>query len=126
MFTFFKALVGRLKALLLADAALDLEAQALARLAERKANLLRQAAAFEAEGLGTVAAELRQQAEALNLTRPLASVLPALEHLGQEDSARVPFPNGAGQGCSPPESYPQLPESASIPSGSRRSGRKSR
>ncbi len=126
MFPFFKALVGRLKALLLADAALDLEAQALVRMAERKASLVRQAAAFEAEGLGTLAAELRQQAEALALTSPLASVLPALEHLGKEDSTPVPFPDGAGQGPLSPDPLPQLPEPASIPGNSRRSGRKGR
>ncbi len=126
MLALLKFLLERLKALVLTDAALDLEAHALVRMAERKATLLRQAATFEAEGLGMIAAELRQQAQALDRTRPLASVLPALDHLEKEDPTRVPLPNGAGQGCSPPGSLPQLPEPASIPSGSRRSGRKSR
>ncbi len=126
MFALFKALLERLKALVLTDAALDLEAHALVRMAERKAGLLRQAATFEAEGLSKIAAELRQQAEALDLTRPLASVLPVLEHLEKEDPTRVPLPNGAGQDSSSHGSLPQLPEPASIPSSSRRSDRKSR
>ncbi len=40
-------------------AALDLQAQAATRAAERKADLLRRAAAYDNEGLATGAADLR-------------------------------------------------------------------
>jgi hypothetical protein len=79
---FLRPLVDRLKALFATSAALDLEPELLARAAERKAELLRQAERYEAEGLPTVAAELRQHAQDNLLQRPLAGVLPAIEHLG--------------------------------------------
>jgi hypothetical protein len=71
MLAWFRALVERIKALMLSEAALDLEAQSLVRHAERKADLNRRAAALEAEGLTTVADELRRQADTLNLQEPL-------------------------------------------------------
>ena len=55
MFSLFKALFARLKALFVTDAALDVEAEFLARDAERKANLLRQADRYEQEGLHGIA-----------------------------------------------------------------------
>jgi hypothetical protein len=63
MLWLFRALTDRLKAMFVADVATDFEAQLLARDAERQAELLRQAQKYE---LGTA--------------RPLASVLPAIEH----------------------------------------------
>ena len=92
MLSFFHALTDRLKALFMTNVALDLEAQVLTRAAERKADLLLQAAAFEAEGLTLVAAELRQQAGAIDLSRPLASVLPAVEHLTIDAPIAPPLP----------------------------------
>lgn len=126
MLAFFRALADRLKALFLTDAALDLEAHVLSRAAERKADLLRQAASFEAEGLTLVGSELRQQAAAIDLGRPLAIVLPGVEHLAA-DHPTVPLlpgltemPNGNnGQ-------VPALPEPAISPKTDRKSGRKSR
>ena len=59
----FRAITDRLKALFVADVASDLEAQFLARNAERKADLLRQAQKYEDEGLKSVAHQVRQQAE---------------------------------------------------------------
>jgi hypothetical protein len=91
MLAFFRALTDRLKALFMTDAALDLEAHVLNRAAERKADLLRQAAAFQAEGLTLVAAELQQQAGAIDLSRPLARVLPAVEHLTIEAPSSPQF-----------------------------------
>jgi hypothetical protein len=110
MLAFFRVIVERVKALLLADAALDLEAHVAARAAKRKAELLRRAAGYEAEGLSAIAAELRQGAEALDLSRPPAGVLcpadlpgdthgnPALSNtpgtgvLGRNDAATLPAP----------------------------------
>jgi hypothetical protein len=77
--------VERIKALLLSEATLDLEAQALVRHAERKADLYRRAAALEAEGLPTVADELRRQAETLNPQEPLG-----LTPMQKADSDDVP------------------------------------
>ncbi len=51
MLWLFRALSDRLKALFVADVASDFEAQLLARDAERKADLLRQAQRFDDEGL---------------------------------------------------------------------------
>lgn len=81
MFALFRALTDRVKALFITTAALDFEADFLTRQAERKANLLRQAAQYEDEGLPLIARDLRQQAETLSGQRPLASVLPSIEHL---------------------------------------------
>src|ERR1700677_131932 len=76
----FKALADRIKALFATDVAADLEAQLLAREAERKAALLRQAQKYEDEGLKSVAQEMRQQTESLGTQKPMASVLPAIEY----------------------------------------------
>jgi hypothetical protein len=80
MFQLFDALAARLKALFVTNVALDFEYALAARHAERKVELLRQAGAYEQEGLPEVATELRQRAAELDLRRPLASVLPSLEH----------------------------------------------
>ncbi len=124
MFRVFKALVDRVKALFLTDAALDLQAHLLTRAADRKADLLRQAAAFEAEGLTLVASELRQQAVAIDLNRPLAIVLPAIEHLAPSDQSVPPLPGptqtpqgNTGKVCALPEP---------TKTATRKSGRKSR
>src|SRR5687768_9171926 len=76
MFALVQSLVSRLKTLFALDAALDLEQQFLARQVERKAELHRQAQRLEREGLDGLAAELRQQADALSTERPLQVVLP--------------------------------------------------
>jgi hypothetical protein len=80
MFSLFRALIERLKALFVTDAAMEFEAELLTRDAERRAELHRQADRYDAEGLHGIADRLRKQAEGLNLDRPLASVLPSLEH----------------------------------------------
>lgn len=80
MLTLFRALADRLKALFVVDVGLDFEADFVARDAERKAALLRQAACYQNEGLAEVAHELRQRAEAISSQRPLDSILPALAH----------------------------------------------
>jgi hypothetical protein len=80
MLNLFRTISDRLKALFVADVALEFEALLLARQADRTAELLVQAEQHERHGFPTVAAQLRAGAEALSLGRPLAGVLPALEH----------------------------------------------
>ena len=77
MLELFRSLALRVKAMFAANAALDLEADFLNRSAERKAELLRRAQKYEEEGLNGIALHLRQQADRLQLEKPLASLLPA-------------------------------------------------
>lgn len=81
MFSIFRAVVERLKALFATSAALELEAEFVARDAERKAELLRLADHYAGEGLHGIASHLRLRAENLSVERPLAGTLPAVEHL---------------------------------------------
>ncbi len=90
MFDAFHALSDRIKALFVADMALDLEAQLVSRQADRQAELLLQAEGHDRHGFPAVAARLRAQAEALGLDRPLAGVLPALEHWQADDHRALP------------------------------------
>ena len=93
MFALFRAVLDRLKTLLATSAALELEADALARHAQHKAELLRLAEQYESEKLPAVAQELRQHAEAHDLQRPLASVVHALAFgQGSEASPALPAP----------------------------------
>ncbi len=124
MLALFRAVVDRVKALFLTDAAMDLQAHLLTRAADRKADLLRQAAAFEAEGLSLVAAELRQQAIAIDLNRPLAIVLPAIEHLVPSDPTIPQLPGLAATPNGSNGKVPALPEPTKTTG--RKSGRKSR
>jgi hypothetical protein len=81
MLTLFRALLDRLKALFALSAARALEAGSLALDAERRADLLRQADRYDAEGLPAVARYLRRQAEVVGGQPPLAGVVPAARHL---------------------------------------------
>ena len=74
MLWIFQEAVARLKALLIADVALDLEGQFLARHADRKASLLEQAEQYEQQGLAELAAEVRGQVDQFVIDRPLAWV----------------------------------------------------
>src|SRR3954469_21665006 len=82
----FQTLSERLRALFVADLALEFEAQLLSRQADRRAELLVQAEQHDRHGFPSVAAQLRHLAEALALDRPLAGVLPALEHWWADDA----------------------------------------
>lgn len=95
MFALFRNAIDRVKALFIAEAALDFEAQLIARNADRKAELLRQASEYEREGLSGVAEEMRQLADRICLREPLACVLPSVDHwLGhQTPSIRPVLPN---------------------------------
>ena len=90
MLWIFKALSDRLKALFVTDVAADLEAQFLAREAERKAALLRQAQAYDDEGLKSIAQEMRQQTESLGTQKPMAAVLPAIEFFHSAEAGLFP------------------------------------
>lgn len=57
----FQSLTDRVRALFVADVALDFEAELIRRQAERKHRLLEQADDFHERGYKTVAADLRQQ-----------------------------------------------------------------
>jgi hypothetical protein len=59
MLGLFRALVGRVKAVLAVRAAQEVEADALAHAAQRRAELLGLAARYEAQGQREVAGELR-------------------------------------------------------------------
>jgi hypothetical protein len=91
MFALFRALSERVKALFVTTVALDFEADLFARDAERKAELLRQAQRYDDEGLHGIAEHLRRQAGNLALERPLAGVLPAVDHLsGRDEGGATP------------------------------------
>lgn len=92
MLGLFRALLERVKALFLTTAALDFEAEFVARHAERQAELLRQADRYEEEGLHGIADHLRRRAEGLELDRPLAGVLPAVAHLQDTPEIKNPAP----------------------------------
>ena len=115
MFALFRAVIDRLKVLFATSAALELESEFLARDAERRAELLRQADRYEEEGLRGIAQHLRQQAEQVSVQRPLAGVLPALAHLqtglaDTPDTPELPAPTNATlPGLDAPASRPALP-----------------
>lgn len=92
MFNLFRAMTDRIKTIFATAAALELEADLLTRDAERRAELLRLAARYEAEGLPTVADRLRSQAEGTKVESPAASVLPALAHLQGDNLPTVTTP----------------------------------
>lgn len=90
MFSLFRALTDRVKAMFVTNAALELESELLARDAERKAELLRLADNYAKEGLHAVADQLRRQVESLSLQRPLASVVPSLTYLQDGEDGDMP------------------------------------
>jgi hypothetical protein len=81
MFSIIRALIDRFKVLFVIHAVLELEAELIAINGERKAELLRHADIYEAEGLQSVAQEIRQQAETLSPGQPLGSVVATVAHL---------------------------------------------
>ena len=89
MLWIFKAFSNRLKALFVADAAADFEAQLLTRDAERKADLLRQANSYDHEGMHLIAENMRQRAQNISLEKPLEASLPAVEHLCHDQLDRA-------------------------------------
>lgn len=103
MLWILKKITERLKALLVANAALDLEAELMARQTERKAELLLKAQGYEEQGLEELAKELRSHALALSVDQPLGALHLTLDAEGEssdEDSLRL-------NGSTPPQ--PMLP-----------------
>jgi hypothetical protein len=127
MFKLFRAIIERIKLMFATAAAQELEADFVAANAERKAALLRESNRYESEGLPTVAAELRQRAEALDPSRPLTSVLPLVEFPGKEERATTQPPGILGHNKATVDNgaSSHLPEPSSGSMTKRRSGRKS-
>jgi hypothetical protein len=93
MLGLFRALVERVKAVLVVRAAQEIEADALTHAAHRRAELLDLAAEYEAQGQGEVAGEIRAAVGRADADRPLAGVLPAVEHLtGDEGTTPAALP----------------------------------
>lgn len=93
MFNLFRAVIDRIKALLAPSAALEFEADALTRHAQRKAELLRLAEQYESEKLHAVARELRQHAEGLDQQQPRVGTMIALASWqSTEAPAALPAP----------------------------------
>ncbi len=86
----FKALATRIKALFFTNAALDVEAEFLSRSAERKAQLLDEANHYEKEGKTELAKQLQERAGGIDFNRPLAVVLPSVEHLREQNDSERP------------------------------------
>jgi len=84
MLWIFKRIRDRIKTLLIADAAGDLEAELLDHHAERKADLLRKAQDYQEKGMESLAEELRERAAGLSIEKPLIS--PAIGKLAENDS----------------------------------------
>jgi hypothetical protein len=85
MLKLLQAIIARIKALLAMAASWALEADVLLCHAEIKAELLRQAQRYEDEGLTSLANELRQRAEEIDLQRPLTS-MPVADNLTPSDA----------------------------------------
>ena len=110
MFSLFRAILDRVKALFTLGAAQELEAELQLRDAGRKAELLRQAVKYEKEGLHGIAQHLRQQADSLSFQKPLVSVLSALEHLRSKPTSAPMLPMSLNtEGETSPSSPKALP-----------------
>ena len=98
MFSVFRTLIDRFKALFLMHAVLELEADLIATCAEHKAELLRQADRYDQEGLHGIAQHLRQQVESLSTRKPLDRALAPIAQLQVE----------AAESSKPAEAKPQI------------------
>jgi hypothetical protein len=93
MLGLFRAVVERVKAVLVVRATREIEADVIAHAAHRKTELLGLAARYEAQGQREVAGELRAAVGTVDADRPLAGVLPAVEHLtGGEGTSPAALP----------------------------------
>src|SRR5262249_55427760 len=103
------AVAARLKAIFTARAALELEAELILGHIERKAALLRRADELDREGLGELAAELRNHAGRLDPRRPAEAVLPALPAPGGAAAFTLPetLPKDDGDLPVPPGPAPR-------------------
>jgi hypothetical protein len=99
-----KVVTRRVRAMLLADAAVWLEARFHARAADQRARLHAEADRHEAAGRRDVAAELRRRAAELTSDRPLAGVLAAVADLANDRSGASPV--GKAESGSRPRPLP--------------------
>lgn len=101
MFSMIRNWMDQVRMLLIAQAALQWQADAIADGAERKAELLRRAKNYEEEGLTALAEEVRRQAQnlSLELQAPPATALPASasEAKAPEGAKDPPAPAAAGK-----------------------------
>jgi hypothetical protein len=81
MFAVIRVLIDRFKALFMARALIELEADLITLAAERKAELLRRADELDKEGWSAVAHQMREQAATLQFDAPLASGHAVVAHL---------------------------------------------
>jgi hypothetical protein len=81
MFAVIRVLIDRFKAIFMARALIELEADLITLAAERKAELLRRADEFEKEGWSAVAHQMREQAQTLQSEAPLAAGHGIVAHL---------------------------------------------
>src|SRR4051812_31035222 len=88
MFNVFRAVVDRLKGLFAAAACRELEADCLARDAERQPARLPRAGRYESEGLAGPAGLLRHRAESAAAEKPAEGVLPFLAHKQAGESGK--------------------------------------
>jgi hypothetical protein len=98
MIRLFQSVINRVKAMFTLDAMLDLEQHFLARHAERKADLIREADRYQREGMTGIAGDLRRRAETLSEQRPLHTVLPFLESEPDRSSATASRSLADGRG----------------------------
>lgn len=96
MLSLYRLLLTRIKVVLLADAGLEVEADAVEQHAERKARLLRLANDYEQEGLTEIAEEVRASSHSLRSEQPLSRSLPVATHLLES-----PAGSAGGQGKLP-------------------------
>lgn len=80
-----RAVVDRVKGLILMTAANEIEADAAAKSIEHVAELHRLAKKYETEGLPELAQDLRNKARAIDASKPLASVVSGSDYLVGDD-----------------------------------------
>jgi hypothetical protein len=100
MFSVFRTMIDRFKALFVMHAALELEADLIATSAKCKAELLRQADRYDEEGLHGIAQHLRQQVKLLSTVKSLDRTPATVSQLKVEP-AESSKPAGADPQISP-------------------------
>ncbi len=103
----FSAIVDRVKNALVISAANQVEVDLSRRHAEQKAELHRQAKAYDAEGLSELAAELREKAAALDVARPLAAVQPGTGYVLGDDGRLALTASAEPAKALPPAAEPE-------------------
>src|SRR3954453_4030477 len=107
MRSLFQTIADRLRGVFVAALALGCEAPLRSRQADRRAELLVQAEQHDRHGFPTVAAQLRHQAEALSLDRPLHGGLPGLEDWRADPPPTPAAPDPASEPApAPPMPHP--------------------